>query len=459
MPEQALFQALAALASATQSAWLRVAPDGVVISASASAAAMLHLDKRNPDGLRQAVLEPEWRHLRDRLAASGVLSRENALLRDADGRLLHVQLSTLPCGEDEHLVFIIFREPFSDSARQPDPRPLEDGYQAMFIADEQRVLSANGALAEMLAQPHTRPVEWPWQLLVHPGDQDTFRSTIDSLLNGTAARCELTSRFRMMDCIGFREVSIRLCRFWHRGHWNILGTVRDVTDSRRGEAALRDYAWRLRELSRQIIEVQEEERRRLARELHDEIGQQLTILRLQLEKLAPASDDEHVAAAIDAVATLTRQVRSLSLDLRPSMLDDLGLVPTLRWYATHASAVAGFRLALKIEESLPRLSPQIETLCFRVAQEATTNVMRHANATTLSVSLFRHRGLLVLEVVDDGCGFDTTADSGASAGLLGMRERAALSGAGLDIRSTPGKGTRLRLSLPLKRADSRQKRA
>src|SRR5690606_17910427 len=184
--------------------------------------------------------------------------------------------------------------------------------------------------------------------------------------------------------------------------WHVLGAVRDVTDSRRGEAALRDYAWRLRELSRQIIAVQEEERRRLARELHDEIGQLLTILRLQLEKLrAGGVRDDNLEGAVQSVTLLTQQVRSMSLDLRPSMLDDLGLVPTLRWYVQRAVAVADLELDLVIDDALPRLPPQVETLYFRIAQEAVTNTLRHAAATRLSVRLTLERGVLVLEVADD----------------------------------------------------------
>ena len=237
----------------------------------------------------------------------------------------------------------------------------------------------------------------------------------------------------------------------------VLGPVWDATDGRRGEAALRDYARRLRQLSRQVIEVQEEERRHLARELHDEIGQQLTILRLQLDD-ARCEAGGRLDDAVQTVAALTEQVRTLSLNLRPSMLDDLGLVAALRWYVSRAASVATFRVEVDIDEMLPRLPPDIETLYFRVAQEAITNVMRHAGASRLSVQLQRRGIFLKLEIIDDGRGF-IAARAGTGAGLLGMHERASISGAALEIQSSPGEGTHLRLSLPFDFTNSQSKSA
>lgn len=461
MPEQAVFNALEVLSS-REAAWLRITTDGEIVSISLPAASMLGIPATCPQAsLERVALEPEWRHLRARLLGSRLLTRENVLLRSTDGRLLHAQLSTLPAGAGDHFVFIALRPGFQGcvSSVHGCADPFEQSHDGMFIADEHRILVANPALAEMLAWPKDDLAGRSWMHVVYREDEAALGASIRETL-GDGGRTERTVGFRMRDR-GYREVSVRLGRLWYRGAWRVLGTVRDVTDSRRGEAALHDYAWRLRELSRQILDVQEEERRRLARELHDEVGQQLTILRLQLDKLrASGVNGENIDNAIHSVTLLTRQVRSMSLDLRPSMLDDLGLVPTLRWYVQRAAAVAELELDLRADESLPRLPPQVETLYFRVAQEAVTNTLRHAGATRLRVRLDCRNDVLVMEVADDGCGFDRRKGAlGASSGLLGMRERAAVLGADLRIQSAPREGTRLRLSLSLRRAGSRKKRA
>lgn len=463
MPEQAVFNALDALSS-RQAAWLRITADGEVITVSPPAAEMLDVPVSCPDAhLQHLIFEPEWRHLRARMAGSGMLNHENVLLWPPEGRLLHAQISTLPTGAGDYFVFIALRHAFEDAVRNMPgcADPFELGHDGMFIADEHRILVANPALSEMLAWPQEDLAGRTWAQVVFQEDDVALGESIRATLRA-GTRTERTVCFRMRDRVGYREVSVRLGRMWHRGAWHVLGAVRDVTDSRRGEAALRDYAWRLRELSRQIIAVQEEERRRLARELHDEIGQLLTILRLQLEKLrAGGVRDDNLEGAVQSVTLLTQQVRSMSLDLRPSMLDDLGLVPTLRWYVQRAVAVADLELDLVIDDALPRLPPQVETLYFRIAQEAVTNTLRHAAATRLSVRLALERGVLVLEVADDGRGFDVNekSASGNSSGLPGMHERAALLGADLRIHSAPREGTKLRLSLALRRTDSRKKHA
>ena len=150
-----------------------------------------------------------------------------------------------------------------------------------------------------------------------------------------------------------------------------------------------------------------------------------------------------------------RQVRHLSLDLRPPMLDDLGLVATLRWYVDRQAQRAGYRARFISDAAEIRLDPAIATAAFRVAQEALTNVARHAGARRVRVSVRRRDGSLRLVVRDDGVGFDTGAAlrrgaRGAGLGLLGMRERAALLGGRIDVRSLPGRGTRVLLTIPLR---------
>jgi signal transduction histidine kinase len=147
-------------------------------------------------------------------------------------------------------------------------------------------------------------------------------------------------------------------------------------------------------------------------------------------------------------------VHDLSLDLRPSLLDDLGLGAALRWYVERTTARAGLEPRLSIESLRPRLSSEVETACFRIAQEALTNIVRHARAKTVWVSVAHEDSLLKLAVRDDGVGFDLNvalAQKGpdASLGLQGMQERASALGGVVSINSTPGKGTEVQASFPL----------
>jgi PAS domain S-box-containing protein len=231
-----------------------------------------------------------------------------------------------------------------------------------------------------------------------------------------------------------------------------------VIERAEAEDHLREYAERLEGLSRRLIEAQETERRHVARELHDEIGQALTALKLNLRAIERETHPAQIRGIVEeslALADRTlQQTRDLSLDLRPALLDDLGLVPALRWYLDRQGRRAGFATEFIADEIVDAVPSEVATTCFRIAQEALTNVVRHAQATAVTMSLARQGAALELVVRDSGRGFDTAlamarAQHGASLGLLGMRERAALIGATLVIESTPGQGTAIRVLLPL----------
>jgi PAS domain S-box-containing protein len=218
---------------------------------------------------------------------------------------------------------------------------------------------------------------------------------------------------------------------------------------------------RLAQLARQIAFAQEEERRRLSRELHDELGQALTAISFELAaiekelppELAPTIK-ESLAEAKSLAAQADEQVSELALALRPYMLDDLGLIPTLRWYAnryTQRLKIEAEVEAIGLEERLP---PQVETVLYRAVQEALTNVAKHAQASRVSIRLERKEAAVVALIEDDGRGFDVEkiADSRAperGAGLLGMRERVTILGGSFHIQSHPGQGTRLTIEIPI----------
>lgn len=276
-------------------------------------------------------------------------------------------------------------------------------------------------------------------------DRSAWLELLDDLREAPAGQfveSEFTVRTR--NGAAHRQVILRLARNEVAGREQLIVFVEDVTGLRRSESALRDHARRLRELARQVIDVQEAERRHLARELHDEIGQQLTLLKMSL--LAESRDSSaKLLPAIEQVDALTSQVRSLSLDLRPSMLDDLGLVAALRWYVKRTQEVTGLEFDADLPESFPRLSPDLETAFFRVAQESINNAVKHSQAHCVSIGLGYSDARATLSVSDDGAGFDSSellraAHEGSSGGLLGMQERAALVGADVQVFSEPDRG-------------------
>lgn len=243
-----------------------------------------------------------------------------------------------------------------------------------------------------------------------------------------------------------------------------IGSIfRDVTERKQAEQALRDNQKRLLTLSRQLLHAHETERRAIARELHDDIGQALTAVKLDLQTAQRAADPAAVRARLDdsiaAVEHALQAVRHLSLDLRPSLLDDLGLAAALRWYIDRQAQRAGFTAEIKIETLPARPAPEIETICFRVAQEALTNIVRHAKARQVSVVLRQNSARLEMIIRDDGSGFDVyeareQALRGASLGLLSMEERVVLGNGRIEIESAPGQGTAIHVWLPLAEKDA-----
>lgn len=217
----------------------------------------------------------------------------------------------------------------------------------------------------------------------------------------------------------------------------------------------------LQMVSRRVLEVQESERRRIAIELHDELGQSLTAIKINLQAHAlfkNQSPAELNAENIRIVEDALQQVRRLALALRPSILDDLGLDPALQWMAEQTANRCGFAIHFQREMQPVRLAPDIEIACFRIVQEALTNISRHAKtARQVEIQLVRTEESLHLSVKDDGAGFDlaamhTRAYDNASIGVHSMQERAMLIGGQLQIDSTLGHGCTVRLQCPLRTA-------
>ncbi len=224
-----------------------------------------------------------------------------------------------------------------------------------------------------------------------------------------------------------------------------------VRNARLHAVVRRDHR-RLADLARRLIWAQEEERRRIARELHEEIAQTLAAAHINEMRAidGPGRPDAASPRAenLGVLSSTIERIRDLTLDLRPMTLDDFGIVAALRSHLAAVSERTGLALRLDAEPGIGRLLPELETACFRVAQEAVANAVRHAEAGEIRVKLRQGARNLALTVADDGRGFDVAAAAGPGFGIPLMRERAALAGGRLRVLSNPGDGTVVRMILP-----------
>jgi two-component system sensor histidine kinase UhpB len=283
---------------------------------------------------------------------------------------------------------------------------------------------------------------------IHPDDRDRVMGAREQFLAGTGS-----------GDIEFRVVWPDGSLHWIFGRATIVrdpagrpvreyGTNADVTERKLAEEELGRRAQQLEALSRKLIEAQEAERRAVARELHDDFGQVLTALKLNLQRLTAESSE-----SVDLVDGAIARMRDLAQALRPPLLDELGLEEALKWHVEHETKRAGLAFRFAIAPLGRRPSAAVEMTTFRIAQEALTNVIRHAQAHLVEVELSSAGGTLQLVVRDDGHGFDVPAarkraNEGASQGLLSMQERASLAGGSLEIDSAPGRGASVLARLP-----------
>jgi PAS domain S-box-containing protein len=238
----------------------------------------------------------------------------------------------------------------------------------------------------------------------------------------------------------------------------LLGVARDISDSRKAQEELHRSQEELRLLARHLDSVREEDHTRMAREIHDQVGQALTALRLDLTWLGRKLPEGSAALRrkVDAMVALTEETieagRRIVEELRPPILDDLGLVPALEWYVQHFAHRSGLRVQLDVESKALPMDDQLAVMAYRIVQEALTNVARHAQAKHVTVRLGERDGALTVEISDDGRGIQPEAVASArSFGIVGMRERADARGGALEISGVPGRGTTVRVRIPVER--------
>ncbi len=449
-----------------------------------------------PDGLAAALEDQDWDlviadYAMPRFSGLDALAQVKAAGRDVPFIMVsgvmgeELAVSAMKAGAHDYLtkdklarltpaVARELREAASRQAHQQTQLALGESRQrfqafmdhipaAAWIKDEAlRYVFANPAFATLTGRAETDIVGrddyalWP-------------RAAADRVRENDRAALAIGSRYQVLEVVpnaaGEQRSSVVL-KFPltdAAGRRFVAGVAVDVTERERAEADLREANRRLQVLSSRMIEVQETERRHLANELHDEIGQALTAVKIGLQAYALRPHEEANALGIGEslriVDRALQQVRNLSLDLRPSQLDDLGLPAALRSQLDRQTQASGIKARFRTSELGARLHPDLETVCFRIFQEALTNIVRHARAKSVDVDLQIDGSELILAITDDGRGFDVEAARrralhGKSLGIIGMEERATLAGGRLELRSATDGGTRLRAVLPLRYRDA-----
>jgi len=326
---------------------------------------------------------------------------------------------------------------------------------AIWIVDGDRVVYANRAAVELFGVPDRQQlvgqsihallrVEGPVPLQAHLA-QAAQGSATPRVVGGTLQRPDGHTR----------EIEIASTALPDHGHTVMQMVIVDVTDSRAQVQEQSRHRLELRRLAASVVEAREEERRRIARELHDELGQRLTALKMEISILRagnpPCDKDGRITGMLEMVDSTVSALRRIAADLRPLMLDDLGLNAAIEWLARDAARRMDMEVTVRLGNEDPPLAPGADIALYRMVQEALTNVGRHARATDARIELRQDGDELVLTVQDNGKGFpERSMGQEGRYGLLGIRERALMLGGRLDVDNPPGGGGRITVHLPLK---------
>jgi PAS domain S-box-containing protein len=328
------------------------------------------------------------------------------------------------------------------------------------IADlAHNLVRANPAFARLVGYSEAELQGKPIDDFTHEEDVPANDAVFDELLTGKRKRCVIDKRYRRKDgTIIWVHVTVALVRGPADEPRYTVALSEDITEQKQAEDAMRRSAAELQALSRRLVDLQESERRELARELHDRVGQSLTALSLNLGILRGALSShrnadvrsrlQDSAALVEATA---RAIENVASDLRPPMLDDHGLVAALQWYAREFSERAETAVSVRGDER-ERLTGDVEIALFRIAQEALNNVAKHARATSVAVKLGRSGSGYEMSITDNGVGLGGIREqadrSRLGLGMVTMRERAQAAGGAFDVQALPGGGTRLTVQVP-----------
>ncbi len=324
---------------------------------------------------------------------------------------------------------------------------------AIWVAEGDHIRHANAAAVRLMnAASEDEVVGRPVYAMLHTEAHDELRRQTAAALAKPGEPGMLHATLRRpggTPC----EVEIALTALPDHGRTTVQMVIHDVTQRQRELLELQESRQALRRLSANIVEGREAERRRIARELHDELGQGLSALKLELsacvDDTLPARHRERVHSMLKRMDEIVAAVRRIAVDLRPQMLDDLGLGAAVEWLVQDFARRAGLRCETHIDD-VGALGDSVATALYRMVQEALTNVLRHAQATDVAVELCLRDGRVRLSVRDNGVGLqDERMPRDSQFGLLGMQERADMLGGQLQLTSTQGGGTCVCMELPL----------
>jgi PAS domain S-box-containing protein len=412
-----------------------------------------------------AVKSREGNNRQIQIAVTEITERkqvEKALLKAREGLEKRVAERTAELAEaNKELRQRITECEFAQSALQESELKystlVEDALIGVYIAQDDNIVFANDKFAEIYGYPKEELVGMESLNLVHPEDKAMVTELREKRLKGKKVPSEYEIR-------GLKKngTTIWVMRSYSLIHYEgrpaISGIVADRTTRRLAEDALRKSDKELRILSNQLLSAEEKERKRMARELHDGIGQSLSAIKFSVENTLRELQDRSAlsdSASLEAVIPITQktieEVRRIVKDLRPSILDDLGILATIAWFCREFQTVySNIQIETQIDITENDIPLPLKTTIYRVLQEALNNVAKHSEADRVQLSVQKRADKIALRVKDNGRGFDlentiSLTPSQRGFGLASMRERAQLSGAHFEIKSEIGNGTIIRV--------------
>ena len=335
---------------------------------------------------------------------------------------------------------------------------------AILITEGELALFANNACLRLFAATEFEHIKGKSVYdFFHLKSRPTLRGQITRALTGKLEACVLNERLLRRDG-SLCSVEIAIVALYgatnmpHNTESIVQFVITDITEREKASDELLRSRQELRRLSGSLIDAREEERRRIARELHDELGQRLSALKMDLTSLGHElhgrASQKRQLDMLQMLDNTVAAVRRLAADLRPLMLDDLGLNAAIEWLARETARRMSLEITVRLDEAEPPLNHRVATTLYRMVQEALTNVGRHAQASTVQIDLRQLGTELILTVQDDGIGLPSVpARSETSFGLLGMRERAILLGGQMRIESPSNGGCLVTVNLPLRASD------